>query len=231
LSSSEARNPAHANALSGSSEFVQLGSQNGFDANPQTSAIQAANGAAFDNFDDLVATGRRFPTILADVPWRYQVRSAKGEGRSACRHYPTMELPAIKELPVGALATADCALFLWCLGWNLEPAHAVARAWGFEPKTIAFAWIKQNRCSPGLFWGLGYWTRSNLELCLLATKGRPKRLARDVHQIVLAPVGRHSAKPPEVHKRIERLIRGPYLELFARRRVTGWTVMGDEVEP
>ena len=63
---------------------------------------------------------------------------------------------------------------------------------------------------------MGYWTRANTEFCLLATKGAPLRLAEDIHQVVLAPVGEHSAKPQEVRSRIERLLAGPYLELFAR---------------
>jgi hypothetical protein len=76
---------------------------------------------------------------------------------------------------------------------------------------------------------MGYWTRSNSELCLLATKGAPTRLATDVHQIVFAPVGEHSGKPQEVRRRIERLVAGPYLELYGREPVDGWTVWGNEI--
>jgi len=77
--------------------------------------------------------------------------------------------------------------------------------------------------------GMGYWTRSNSESCLIATKGSPLRLATDVHQIVMAPVGEHSAKPEEVRRRIERLFPGPYLELYGRKLVPGWTVWGNEI--
>jgi N6-adenosine-specific RNA methylase IME4 len=76
---------------------------------------------------------------------------------------------------------------------------------------------------------MGNYTRANAELCLLATKGHPKRIAADVNQVIMAPVGAHSAKPEEVRKRIERLYRGPYLELYARRDVPGWTTWGNEL--
>ena len=61
-------------------------------------------------------------------------------------------------------------------------AFQVLEAWGFEYKTTAFVWIKQNRVSDSLFWGMGYWTRANAELCILATKGHPKRASPGVHQ-------------------------------------------------
>jgi N6-adenosine-specific RNA methylase IME4 len=83
----------------------------------------------------------------------------------------------------------------------------------------------------GLHWGTGYWTRANAELCLLATKGAAKRRARNVHQVVIAPVAEHSRKPDKVSDRIERLVGGPYLEMFARRPRQGWTVWGNEVDP
>jgi N6-adenosine-specific RNA methylase IME4 len=91
--------------------------------------------------------------------------------------------------------------------------------------------VKQNPSGEGLHWGNGYWTRSNSEPCLLATRGTPQRLAMDVHQVVLAPVGEHSKKPEEVRRRIERLVAGPYLELYGRRPVPGWTVWGNEIAP
>ena len=78
---------------------------------------------------------------------------------------------------------------------------------------------------------MGYATRSNTEVCLLATRGSPLRLAADVHSVVIAPVGEHSAKPDEVYRCIERLYPGPRLELFARRQREGWTTWGDEIPP
>ena len=94
---------------------------------------------------------------------------------------------------------------------------------------MAFVWVKENPSSVGLHSGQSYWTQSNAELCFIATKGSPLRLATDVHQVVMAPVGKHSAKPEEVRRRIERLVAGPYLELYGRQLVPGWTVWGNEI--
>jgi N6-adenosine-specific RNA methylase IME4 len=182
--------------------------------------------------DDLVAlaeSGKRFSVILADPPWMFRTYSENGKGRSPERHYDCLPLTEIAALPVAALAASDCALLLWCVMPELPGALEVLKAWGFEYKTAAFVWIKQTKSANGIHTGMGYWTRSNAELCLLATKGSPLRLNADVHQVVLAPVGEHSAKPEEVRKRIERLFAGPYLELYGRNLVSGWTVFGNEI--
>ena len=145
-------------------------------------------------------------------------------------HYPTMDIAAIKALPVGELADKDCALFLWITFPMLREAWGVMDAWGFTFKTVAFVWIKQCRKSEGLFTGMGYWTRANAEICLLATRGRPKRAARDVKQVILSHVERHSQKPEEARRRIEALMGDvPRIELFARASPPGWDVWGNEV--
>jgi hypothetical protein len=100
---------------------------------------------------------------------------------------------------------------------------------GAAYSTVAFAWVKQNPGGAGLFTGMGYHTRSNVELCLLGMRGAPARLAKDVHQVVMSPVGAHSVKPEEVAHRIERLYPGPYLELFARKPREGRTTWGNEI--
>lgn len=107
----------------------------------------------------------------------------------------------------------------------------VIRAWGFTYKTVAFVWVKQNKKSDSLFWGMGYWTRSNVELCILATKGSPKRVDAGVHQVVVSHIEEHSRKPGEVHERIRRLMGDvPKIELFARRKAEGFDVWGNEVD-
>lgn len=104
-------------------------------------------------------------------------------------------------------------------------------AWGFTYKTVAFCWVKQNRKSPSLFWGLGHWTRANAELCLLATKGSPKRQSARVHQIVMTPVEAHSKKPDVVRDKIVALAGDvPRIELFARQATPGWDVWGNGVD-
>ena len=99
-------------------------------------------------------------------------------------------------------------------------------------KTIGFTWVKKNKKSDSLFWGMGYYTRANTELCLLATKGKPlRRVSRSVHQVVESPVREHSRKPDEVRGRIIRLFGNlPRIELFARQKTEGWDVWGNEVQ-
>ncbi len=103
--------------------------------------------------------------------------------------------------------------------------------WGFEFKTVAFTWVKQNKSGVGFHFGLGYWTRQNPDLCLLGTRGHPKRVDNSVPHLVISPLEGHSKKPDEVRKRIVRLMGDlPRVELFARQAPEGWDVFGNEVE-
>lgn len=177
----------------------------------------------------LAASGFRARTILADPPWRFLTRSEAGEGRSASQYYRTEVLDTIKALPVADLAAPDSVLLMWVVDWAPEWALEVIQEWGFARKTKAFTWVKTNPSGEGWHMGQGYWTRANPEDCWLATRGEPKRMAEDVRQLVIAPLGEHSEKPAEVHDRIERLLEGPYLELFARKERDGWVAWGDEL--
>lgn len=141
-----------------------------------------------------------------------------------------MSMDEIKALPVGDLADKDCVLFLWVTFPMLRDAWGVIDAWGFKFKTVAFVWIKLNRKADSLFTGLGFWTRSNAEICLLATKGHPKRQAKNIHQVIVSHVEEHSKKPDEARQRIEALMGDiPRIELFARQQPPGWDVWGNEV--
>lgn len=171
-----------------------------------------------------------FATIYADPPWNFKVRSPKGARWSASQHYDTMSLADIKALPVADIAAKDCALFLWATDPMLDQAFDVLDSWGFEYKTIGFYWIKENRKAPGYFMGGGYWTRANPEVCLLATRGKPKRINADVRRLVSEPRREHSRKPDRIRTDIERLVNGPYLEMFARSAAPGWTAWGNETE-
>lgn len=173
---------------------------------------------------------KKYQVIYADPPWAYRVWSKKGSGRSAESHYPTMSMEEIEKLPVGKLADENCALFLWITFPLLKEIWRVVKAWGFTYKTVAFVWIKQNKKADSLFWGMGYWTRANAEICILATKGSPKRYSRRVHQVLITHIEEHSKKPEEARNRIEQLIGDvPRVELFARREAPGWDVWGNEV--
>ena len=173
---------------------------------------------------------KKYNVIYADPPWSYKVWSKKGTGRSAESHYPTMSIEAIKALPVSRLAAKDCALFLWITFPMLREGWGVMDAWGCTFTTGAFVGVKQCRRSDNIFTGMGYWTRANAEICLLATRGHPKREARDVKQVILSHIEEHSKKPDEARRRIETLMGDvPRIELFARQATPGWDVWGNEV--
>lgn len=188
----------------------------------------------------------KYGAILADPPWRFRtwdkrtaiprVRSG-GTNVAAAVHYETMTVEDLCALPVSRLAADDCSLFLWVTWPTLLDGIAVVGAWGFEFKTCAFCWTKAHAGQIEMFrddldglLGMGYWTRANTEPCLLATRGNPKRLNADVRQAIIAPRREHSRKPDGIHERIERLVAGPYCELFARQKRQGWDVWGNQTD-
>lgn len=119
---------------------------------------------------------------------------------------------------------------MWATYPMMKEALKVIEAWGFTYKSIAFQWVKQNRSGKGYFFGLGRWTRGNTEPCLLAVKGKPKRISASVGQLVFSPLRRHSQKPDEVRDRIVELMGDlPRIELFARETAPGWDSWGNEV--
>lgn len=81
---------------------------------------------------------------------------------------------------------------MWATYPKMQEALDLIEAWGFKYKSIAFQWIKQNRSGNGYFFGLGRWTRGNTEPCLIAIKGKPKRISAGVGQLVFSPLRRHS---------------------------------------
>ena len=180
-----------------------------------------------------------YSVILADPPWHFQNwNGAPGEltpGQqrrgNAQNHYWTMSENEINGIQIPA--AHDAVLFLWAC-WPLLPqALRTIEAWGFEYKTIAWVWVKLNRNSMGFYFGMGYYSRSNSEPCLLATRGNlSKPKARDVQALICSPIRAHSQKPDEQYTKIERLYpQGHYLEMFARRKHSErWDVWGNEVK-
>lgn len=177
-----------------------------------------------------------FGAIYADPPWDFKTWSGKPNARGPQNHYGTLQIPDIALLPIWEFAADNCVLFVWVCWPILLGVQEVIESWGFEYKTCAFSWTKANASQPDMFRddadasvGMGYWTRANSEVCLLATRGKPKRLHADVRQGIIEPRREHSRKPDCVYSRIERLVAGPYLELFARTTRPGWTAWGNEV--
>ena len=142
-----------------------------------------------------------------------------------------MSADDICSLPVADIAEDNSVLFLWVTFPNLQESFRVIKAWGFEYRTVAFVWVKRNKKAINWFMGLGYWTRANAEICLLAVKGKPKRISKSVRQVIDSPIERHSKKPDETRERIVELMGDlPRIELFARQKTDGWEVWGNEVE-
>lgn len=175
--------------------------------------------------------GKKYKVIYADPPWQYRVYSKKGQGRSAENHYHTMNIDDIRSLPVADIADDDCVLFLWITFPCLKEGISVMESWGFTYKTCGFNWVKRNKKKDTYFMGLGFWTRSNSEVCLIGTKGHPKRVSKAVCQICDARVMEHSRKPAEIRERIVELCGDvPRIELFARETTEGWECLGDEID-
>ncbi len=198
-----------------------------------------------DPFADLPK--HHFGAILADPPWNHGVFSATGYGHGSPKPvnyigkpppaYSTMATEELLRLPIADLCADNAVLFIWVIWHGLEDALNVIKAWQFEFKNCAFCWMKAHAGQIDLFRddmdalvGLGAWTRNNSEPCLLGTRGKPKRLHADVRQGIIAPRREHSRKPDGIHERIERLVAGPYLELFARQTRPGWTCWGNETD-
>lgn len=181
---------------------------------------------------DIFTTENKYDIIYADPPWRFNVWSRDtGLDRSADKHYPTMTKEDIENLPIREISSNNAVLFLWVTYPCLEQGLELIKKWGFTYKTCAFSWIKLNPKSKTDFVGMGYYTRANNEICLLATKGKPlKRASRSVRQIVMTPIEEHSKKPSEVRDRIVELFGDiPRIELFARQHAEGWDCWGNEV--
>jgi site-specific DNA-methyltransferase (adenine-specific) len=145
-----------------------------------------------------------------------------------------MDYKDICKLPISELADEKCILFMWATFPMLKEALEVIKAWGFEYKTNAFTWLKTypNQTLKMVF-GVGYYTKSNAEVCLLATKGNAHKLVKNnsVSQMIITPRTKHSEKPQEARNKIVQLVGDlPRIELFARQKTEGWNVWGNEVK-
>jgi site-specific DNA-methyltransferase (adenine-specific) len=180
---------------------------------------------------DIYNPDKKYNIIYADPPWKYD-NQKNNDPRMGGITYPVMELQDIKNMKsqIDKLADKDCSLFLWATMPKLREALEVIEAWGFKYITCAFTWVKQNPSGKGIYSGLGHWTNGNAELCLFAKRGQPKRVNKNVKQILISPRTRHSEKPHETRERIISLLGDlPRIELFARHRIEGWDCWGNEV--
>ena len=184
---------------------------------------------------DITNPPNKYNIIYADPPWAYKLTGGTKSSRGmAKQHYNTMTTEEICALPVRDLCTKDAVCFMWATFPNIDQALKVMEVWGFIYKTAAFVWVKKNKKSDSLFWGMGAYTRANAEVCLLwiskDTKAKQIVKQNNVHQIIYSPIEEHSKKPQEARDRIISLL-GDVLrvELFARQQVDGWDCWGNEV--
>ena len=175
----------------------------------------------------------RYSVIYADFPWKYNTRNNAGTkfGGGADGHYPMMTMKEIRDFPMQDLAAENCALFLWCTFPKLDEQIKLFKHWGFDYKTLAFSWIKTNKNDGKPFFGVGYYAKSNCEVCLLGVKGRMKPVSNLVSSVLISPREKHSKKPDIARDRIVQLFGNvPRIELFARERAEGWDSWGNEVD-
>lgn len=178
-----------------------------------------------------------YQIILADPPWKYNSRANhKTRFRGgADGHYSLLTLDEIGELyfqGLNNLMADDCLLFLWGTYPMLREALDVIGMWYFEYKTIAFQWMKLNKINNKPFFGVGYYTKSNSEPCLFATRGKViKPVRNDISQIVMSPRFEHSHKPMCVKLAINMMYPNlRKLELFAREYTPGWDATGLDLD-
>lgn len=185
-----------------------------------------------------------FSVIVADPPWSFGDK-LPGKSRGAEKNYPVMKVGDMadrgfvyhKEIHEGTAPNA--LLFMWRVASQVEEANTLVRAWGFSPKS-EIVWVKigkgvthhPSREGTGLHFGMGRYVRMAHESCIIATRGKaiPLIQSHSERSILFAEVGRHSEKPEAFYDLVERLARGPYLELFARRKRPGWTCLGNEID-
>lgn len=187
------------------------------------------------------ALNKKYQIIYADMPWPYD-NMKNNDPKMGGFSYGSMTIEEMCALKVKDITDKDCSLFMWCTWPKLFEAKAVIDAWGFKYTTCAFVWVKLNPTGSmiketkdiilkkGVYSGLGHWVNGNTEFCLFCKKGTPKRVNKDVKQLIFSPRGRHSEKPAEVRDRIINLVGDlPKIELCARQRVEGWDAWGKEI--
>ena len=181
---------------------------------------------------DIFNTEKKYNIIYADPPWKYNSR-ANNKTRfrcGACGHYDLMKMSDIEALPISKLAEKNCVLFLWTTFPYLDKQIKLFEKWGFKYKTLGFSWIKTNPKNAKPFFGVGYYAKSNCEVCLMGVKGKMKPISNKVSSCIISPRREHSRKPDEVRERIVQLFGDvPRIELFARQYADGWDCWGNEV--
>jgi len=173
---------------------------------------------------------KKYQIIYADPAWSYNNFQGKGKSHGdVSAHYKTLTVDEIKSLEISKISDDNCMLFLWVTYPNLIEGIDVLKAWGFEYKTVGFTWVKTNK-NGSYYSGLGFYTNSNAEICLIGRKGKFERNSKKVKQLVVDNLREHSRKPDCIRDRIIELCGDlPRIELFARQKTPGWDVWGNQI--
>ena len=176
---------------------------------------------------DIYNTDKKYNIIYADPPWSYKDKRTDSKiSGGATSHYNTMKTSELEDMAqtIQKISGEDCMLFMWATFPNLIEALRTIKSWGFTYKTLGFSWIKTNKKNGKPFFGIGYYTKSNCEVCLLAIKGKPSNLkvSNYVSSCIISEKREHSRKPDEARDRITQLVgQVPKIELFARQYAEG----------
>jgi N6-adenosine-specific RNA methylase IME4 len=173
---------------------------------------------------------KKYDIIYVDPPWTYRDKALSGNRGAECK-YPVLSLEDLRNLNIQELASDHCAMFMWVTFPMLAEGLELIKTYGFTYKTVGFVWIKTNKKSGGFFMGMGNYSRSNAEVCLIGIKGRPQRVSKSIRQVVESPLEQHSKKPGIVRDRIVELMGDKSrIEIFAREKIEGWDCLGNDVD-
>jgi len=175
-----------------------------------------------------ISTNKKYSIIYADPAWSYNDKNTR---LSADKQYKTSQLEELKQLNINKITAEDAILFMWATFPMMQEALEVIKAWGFKYKTLGFSWIKLNKNGTPFF-GIGHYTRSNCEVCLIGIKGKASKLIKDksISSVIMEERRRHSEKPAIIRDKIVQLCGDlPRIELFARHKIDGWDYFGNEV--
>ena len=189
--------------------------------------------------ENIIKTGKKYQVIYADPPWSYYNDSTTTPEK--CGHnvhinppYPVLSSKDIRSIPVKEIADDTAILLIWTTDYHMEKCMRVIEDWGFTYRTVGFAWQKLDKKGvPVAMRGGQYTMKTGIELCLLATRGTPRKLikSREVRSFFSSEREHHSKKPDEFRSRIDEMVIDDLnkIELFARERFDGWDAWGNEI--
>ena len=180
------------------------------------------NSKLVQQVDPIVSIDGKYQTIVIDPPWDWGDEGDVNQLGRAKPEYKTMSFEELMNFPIADKAAENCHIYLWITNRSLPKGFELLNKWGFRYIT-AITW-----CKP--FFGMGNYFRGSTEHVLFGVKGSLELLRKDVGTWFEAPRGeKHSQKPEEFYKLVESCSPGPWLDVFARKRRSGWVTWGGEV--